>query len=402
MAGSRLSLHALVAANALSLLGNALAAVALPWLVLVTTGSAAKTGLTAFVTTIPFALGALFGGAVADRIGAKTTSVLGDLASAVAAAAIPLLHLVGVLAFWQILVIGFARSVCDAPGTAARRALVPALAEDGRVSLERANSLYTGTEHFGYVLGAPLGGALIAALGAANVLWVDAASFVFSAGLVALAVKPLALSAARVGRYVGDLIDGLRFLVGDRAIFGVVVVHSAGSFLAAWIAPVILPVYARDVFHSAFSLGLMVGAFGVGGLLGTITFGVMASRLDRRTTYLGSFLVYAPVTAALIPLPRLAVALAALFLLGFFAGVDVPIEQTVIQERTPAELRGRVYGLFLAGAMFAVPLGMLVAGAVVEALGLGGAIATLSVGFALLAVAAVANVRGAEAAYSRA
>jgi MFS family permease len=398
----RISLHALVAANAISLLGNALAAVALPWLVLVTTGSPAKTGLTAFVTTLPFAAGAVFGGTLADRIGARTTSVLGDAASAVTVAAIPLLHLLGALAFWHILVIGLLRSVCDAPGTAARRVLVPELAEDGGFSLERANSLYTGTEHLGYVLGAPLGGVLIASLGAANVLWLDAVSFALSATIVALAVERRRAAASTAGGYLADLLGGLRFILAERAVVGVVAVHTAGSFLAAWIAPVILPVYAREVFHSAPTLGLMVGAYGVGGLLGTTAFGLAGHHIGRRATYVGSFAVYGPIAALLIPLPPLAVALVALLLFGFFAGVDVPIEQTVIQERTPPDLRARVFGLLLASAMVAQPLGMLVAGFVVELLGLADSIAVLAIGLVLLAVAVVVNVRGAAAAYSRA
>jgi hypothetical protein len=71
----RRALLALVAANTVSLLGNVVAAVAIPWFVLVTTGSATRTGVAAFFTTLPLALGALFGGAVADRVGLRRTSV---------------------------------------------------------------------------------------------------------------------------------------------------------------------------------------------------------------------------------------------------------------------------------------------------------------------------------------
>src|SRR5215210_6536856 len=124
----RISLYGLLAANAVSLLGNTVAAVAIPWFVLVTTGSAARTGVAAFFPTAPLALGALFGGTVADRVGARTTSVLSDLASAGAIAGIPLLHAVGALEFWQLLAFGFLGALFDAPGQAAREALLPELA----------------------------------------------------------------------------------------------------------------------------------------------------------------------------------------------------------------------------------------------------------------------------------
>ena len=79
-AGGRLTgLLCLVAANAISQLGNVVAVVALPWFVLETTGSAARTGITAFAATVPLALGALFAGPVVDRLGARPASVLADL-----------------------------------------------------------------------------------------------------------------------------------------------------------------------------------------------------------------------------------------------------------------------------------------------------------------------------------
>src|SRR5688500_16412774 len=130
---ARMPFIALVAANTASLLGNVVAAVAIPWFVLVTTGSAARTGLAAFATTLPLALGAFFGGAVADRVGHRRAAVVSDLASALAFGAIPLLHAVGRLDFGWLLVLAFAGSLFDAPGQAAREALLPDLADRARV-----------------------------------------------------------------------------------------------------------------------------------------------------------------------------------------------------------------------------------------------------------------------------
>jgi hypothetical protein len=76
---------------------------AIPWIVLVTTGSAARTGLAAFFKTPPLALGAVLGGTVADRVGARATSIASDLASGAAIAGIPLLHSLDALEFWHVL-----------------------------------------------------------------------------------------------------------------------------------------------------------------------------------------------------------------------------------------------------------------------------------------------------------
>src|SRR5918994_7650960 len=88
--GPRLPLVALLAADAISLTGNAMGFVAIPWFVLVTTGSATLTGIVAALTFAPTVLATFFGGAIVDRLGFRRTSVMADVASGVTVAAIPL------------------------------------------------------------------------------------------------------------------------------------------------------------------------------------------------------------------------------------------------------------------------------------------------------------------------
>src|SRR5215210_5811703 len=95
----RSPLAALVLANAVSSLGNIVAVVALPWFVLETTGSAARAGVTGFVTTIPLAVGAVVGGPLVDRIGVRRASVLADGGAGLAIAGIPVLHALDLLSF---------------------------------------------------------------------------------------------------------------------------------------------------------------------------------------------------------------------------------------------------------------------------------------------------------------
>ena len=118
-------LFALFAANAVSMTGNVAALIAIPWFVLETTGSAAKTGVTAFAALLPVVLSGLFGGALVDRLGYRRASILSDLASSGAVAAIPLLHSTIGLEFWQLLVLVFLGGLLDAPGSSARTALLP-------------------------------------------------------------------------------------------------------------------------------------------------------------------------------------------------------------------------------------------------------------------------------------
>ena len=187
-ARGRAPLFALFAANAVSLTGNVAALVAIPWFVLQTTGSATKTGITAFAGLLPVVLSGLFGGVLVDRLGYRRTSIVADVASALAVAAIPLLHSTVGLEFWQLVVLVFLGGLLDAPGGTARAALLPDVAAGAEWSFERATGATAVVERFARLAGAPLAGVLIAATGATNVLWIDAASFLVSAALVAVGV----------------------------------------------------------------------------------------------------------------------------------------------------------------------------------------------------------------------
>src|SRR5580765_3386575 len=125
MTRSRLPILSLFAANAVSLSGNMAALVAIPWFVLQTTGSASKTGITAFAGLLPVILSGFFGGALVDRLGYRRMSIIGDLASAISVAAIPILHSTIGLEFWQLVVLVFLGGLLDAPGGTARTSLLP-------------------------------------------------------------------------------------------------------------------------------------------------------------------------------------------------------------------------------------------------------------------------------------
>jgi predicted MFS family arabinose efflux permease len=169
------------------------------------------------------------------------------------------------LEFWHLALLVFVTSLFDAPGQSAREALVPQLAEQSGRSLERATSLWVSTEHIAYVVGAPAAGLLIATLGAANVLWLDAASFVLAAVLVAFGVRDGRVLAERARRYLDELREGIRFLLGDPVLRFFLFAATTGNMLAAPIAFVFLPVYAKDVVGSSLALGLCIAAYGVGG-----------------------------------------------------------------------------------------------------------------------------------------
>jgi MFS family permease len=141
----RAPLYALYLADAISLSGNALAQLAIPWFVLVTTGSAALTGLAVFFNFLPVVLAGVFGGVIVDRLGFRTTSVLADFASAGAVAAIPALDATVGIELWQLMALVFLGALLDAPGTTARSALFPDVVALAGVRMERATGIAAGS-----------------------------------------------------------------------------------------------------------------------------------------------------------------------------------------------------------------------------------------------------------------
>jgi predicted MFS family arabinose efflux permease len=132
----------------------------------------------------------------------------------------------------------------------------------------------------------------------------------------------------------------------------------------------VLPVLAREVFADPVALGVMVAAYGAGGLVGTAAFAVLGSRLPRRRLYLGIFVVWPATYAAITLAPSLPVLLVMLLTLGAAVGALVPLQATIRQERAPERLLPRVVGLSTATIPVAAPVGVLVTGLLVDAVGL--------------------------------
>jgi MFS family permease len=358
-ARNRLPLIALLTANAISGIGNNLTFLAIPWFVLVTTGSASKTGLTAFAGAVPLVIAGFFGGVIVDRVGHKRVSIVSDIFSGVTVAAIPLLHHTTGLAFWQLLTLVFLGAILDMPGHTARQSLYPDLVALSGVRLERANALASSVNRATQVLGPPLAGGLIAVVGTSNVLWIDALTFAVSASVVALGVPArfATASAARTqhgepatpGNARRELLEGLRFIRQDRLILALMVTFACGAALAEPLYSVVMPVYAREVYGSALDLGLLYAALGIGSLGGNIVFAAVGHRLPRRATFIVGWAVRAASFWLLITLPSLPVFFAAVVINGFCFEPGNPLFTTLMQERVPPELRGRVLAGGIAG-----------------------------------------------------
>jgi MFS family permease len=366
----RTPLHALYVADTISLAGNAVAQIAIPWFVLTTTGSATLTALAVFFNFLPIVLAAFFGGVVVDRLGFRATSIVADLASSAAVAAIPLLDATIGIEIWQLMLLVFVGALLDAPGATARAALFPDVVELADVRMERASGMRSAIQQGAQLVGAPLGGVLVAVFGGTGALWLDAVSFLVSAGLVAALVpRPQAGPEHEArGRFVAELVEGLHFIWSRRLVRAVVVMVLLTNLVEAPL-PVVLAVFAREEYGSAADFGVLVGILGGAALVGALGYGAVGHRVARRRTFLVCFAVVPVGYLALAAQPSLPVAIVALAVGGLAAGPINPLLFTVMTEIVPSHLRGRAFGAVRAGAWAAIPLGILIGGAVVAAVG---------------------------------
>jgi MFS family permease len=387
-ARTKLPIVALLVANCVSLIGSSLTMIAIPWFVLTTTGSATQAGLTGAFASLPAFLSGILGGAVVDRIGPRSSALVADAVSGVSILLIPLLYHTRGLAFWQLLLLVLCSAALEIPGLSARRSMLPGLAELGGIRLERVNSILESNQHLAFFLGPPLAGVLIAAMGTSNVLWIDAGSYFFSAAAIVLAVPRLAKTASRmVSRgYLTDIKDGLTWLWRDQVVRAI----SLGlCFTNAFGAPffsLIFAVWAKDRFNDARYLGVMLSAYSVGTLVGSVAFGVVGHRFSRRRIVT---VFFATVTLAYWPLAFHTPfwLILCLFAIGGFCDGPVnPLLTTVRMERIPEELRGRVFSATSAIAQLLPALTIPIAGLMIGQFGLRTTvvvIATIAQGVAL-------------------
>ena len=376
---TRKPLYGFLTAQGVSLVGTRVSMIALPWFVLTTTGSATRTGLVAFAEIAPMVVLKVLGGPVIDRLGARRVSIGSDWTSLVAVGAIPALYAADALTFPVFLLLVALAGALRGPGDGAKSALVPALVEQAAVPMERATGLSATVERTASMLGAAFAGGLVAVIGPADALVVDAVSFGLSAVVLAWATRPAqrtqpaqpvvgqplpvvpALSqqeAPTPARYLTQLREGWDFMRRDRVLMGIAVMVALTNLLdMAWIG-VLLPVWAKDSGGGAGAIGLLLAVFSGASVCGALMAAAWGPRLPRYTTYLVAFLIGgAPRFLVMVHGSPLWAVLAVAAVAGVTGGFINPILGAVKYERIPAPLIGRVASLTTAMAFALMPFG---------------------------------------------
>jgi MFS family permease len=380
----RVPLVGWLAAETISLTGTRISMVAIPWFVLTTTGSAAQTGLVAFAEMAPYVGAKALSGPLLDRIGPRRVCVATDAASVAAVGVIPLLHALHLLPFPLLLVLVAIAGALRGPADGAKWALVPSVAEAAGAPLERVTGLAGAVERLAGTVGAAVAGLLVAAVGPAQALVLDAASFGVSALLIGLTAphRRSGTEASDDTPYLARLREGLMFLRHDRVLVAITAMVAVTNLFDLAYATVLVPVWAKETGGGPAAIGLLFATFGGAAVVGSVVAATYAERLPRRLTYLIAFLlVGAPRFLVLaVDLPIAAVLTVAV-IAGFSTGFINPILGAVIFERIPEALVGRVTSLSTSLCWALVPFGGLLGGVAVTAIGLAPALAVFGAAY---------------------
>jgi MFS family permease len=353
-----------LARDVVSLTGSQMTLLALPWFVLTTTGSPGRMAIVFAVESASMAIFGFLGGNVAARLGPRRTMLVADSCRAPLVALIPLLHWLDALSFPLIVVIAAATAAFAIHSFAAKSTLVPELVgEDERV-LSEANALMQGAQRITIFLGPALAGVLIAAIGAANVLLVDAVTFAVGFLLVLTLVPS-------VGRIELDedsrgLSAGLRFISRDRLLrpwtIAVIVGDVGWLILFAAMPVLVLQRFGED----PALLGWIWGAWGLGAVLGNVVSFRTVGNSDRLlVASVGEVFMVLPIWLLVADVPAAAI-IAAMAVSGIANGVANPPVHAIYTLRTPRALRAKVWSVVVAATAVIAPLAIAGAGVVLE------------------------------------
>lgn len=359
----------LVTSMAASLFASGLWLVAGVYQVIALGGGPTELSVVATATAVGLLVSALGGGVAADRLPKRALLLGVEGVRVVAAGTAGLLAVTGALELWHLAVIAFVLGAAEAFFFPAYSAILPTLLPSDE--LLAANGVEGTLRPVAQqALGPALAGLLVGAFAPSAALLLAAAIYAIAA-ITLVAMRHVAIvPAGEPTSVVGDLAEGFRYLFRTGWLFATLAF--ATFYVLVLIGPieVLLPFAVRDqTGGGASSFALVLGAFGIGGAVGSLL--VSSWRLPRR--YLTVMILLWGAGAAPLALigltTHLWVMAVGTFVVGFTGSAAMVIWGTLLQRRVPPHLLGRVSSLDFFVSLALMPISMAVAGPVGELLG---------------------------------
>ena len=334
-------------ASLTSITSGSMVFIAIPWIALEISGSAASAGLVVALTAIPGLIVIPVIGSVIDKFGRRRVAIWGEWITATLTLLLPLVANLWGLSLIGLIILATLKNVVSPSGSTARKSLVPDVAKPAGMTLDRANSIHEAVFATGFALGPALATFCIALIGSANTFFV-VAFFGALSGLFALLIR---VTEQHEENDQTEKEPFMRYAMqGFKVLFAtpsVLVMMSAIVILAVVYLPtemVVLPAYYNSLADPE-GLGLLISAMATASILGALFFEQIHKYLSYSTILRIGIL---GVPLAMLPMSQLPPQWAMLtgaLVLGLAWGPLLPLLNTVIQKKIPANKRGRVFAL---------------------------------------------------------
>lgn len=352
------------------------------WVASMLTNKTIVLGMVNFCAGVPTLALTMFGGSMADRYDKRKILIYTNLAQLVLALVFGWLVMTGRIQMWHIMVMATLLGVCIAFEMPAISALVPELVKHDEIA--SAVAMDRSVFHGSRLIGPSIAGWIVSRWGAATAFFGNAASFL---GLIiaikTLPPRPAGTKEEEEQRQSG-IMDGFHYLKSDRImVLMVALIALTTIFVFPVISPVMLPLYVKNVLQlGPLELGRLMAVSGVGSLAGAL--GLLSIAPENRFRFMTGNAI--AVAAGLFCMSQSQNFYLTALSMGFLAiglSMNFGLANTIVQERAPAPLRGRISAVFGLSFFGLMPIAGFVIPGVSDLIGMRTALGVASIAFGI-------------------
>src|SRR6266481_1998506 len=355
------------------------------------TNKAIMLGMANFAAGLPMLLLTMAGGSAADRFDKRKMLLTTQYVQIALAISIGLLVMSGKLEIWHILAFAVVLGISNSFEMPTLNAFVPELVK--RDEIQSAIAVDRAVFHASRVVGPACAGILISVWGAASAFFANAVSFVaLIIALFMIPPRPRGTAEEEQKRSSG-IKEGFRYVAKDKPSLAMIGLIAATTVFIFPIITVMMPLYVRLVLGlGADRLGVLMGASAVGSVVGAI-FLISIPRNKRVPIMMVNVIVVTCAISLLSRGPSFYVAMAALILNSLGLAMNFGLANTIVQERAPDYLRGRVSAVFMLSFVGLMPVAGLGITGLSDLIGMHTALAIAAGCYAVIALIVLARVR---------
>jgi MFS family permease len=349
------------------------------WIMSTLTDKAIMLGMVNFAAGLPMIFLTMFGGSAADRFDKRRILVWTQVVQIALAIVLGWLIYTGRIQIWHVIVVAGLLGIAFAFEHPALSALVPELVK--REEIAAAVALDRAVFHCARLVGPSVGGIIVGAWGAAMAFFSNAFTFLaLIIALLSLPPRPIGSREEEEKRASG-IKDGFRYVRADKPSLAMVGMIASMTIFIFPAVSVMMPLYSRDVLHfGPDQLGYLMAASGVGSVIGAITL-VSIPRPRRLGGMMLSALAVMLSVLALSRVHAFSFAAAALIVISFGLALIFGLSNTIVQERAPSHLRGRVSAVMGLSFFGLMPIAGLGVTSLADVIGMRTALAASAIGY---------------------